>query len=124
MRTTLALAAVFIAVIVGGVLLSNRHSPTSVTDSQAPAVASSTVSTDVSYTAAQIAAHDTSKDCWASIDGNVYNLTDWIAQHPGGESAIVTICGKDGSSAFNGQHGRDPRAQSMLAGFRIGTLAQ
>ena len=123
MKTTVALGALFILIIGGGILWT-RHANRAETASQAAQPAPATATSTGSYTAAQVALHDTSKDCWASINGGVYNLTSWITQHPGGESAIATICGKDGSAAFDGQHGSDPRAQSMLATFRIGSLAQ
>ena len=77
------------------------------------------------YTSAQVATHNTSGSCWTSINGSVYNLTTWISQHPGGQGAILSICGKDGTQAFEAQHGggRDTRPQTILATFKIGTLA-
>jgi cytochrome b involved in lipid metabolism len=83
-------------------------------DTQAPA----------SYTLAQVETHNTSKSCWATINGNVYDLTTWISRHPGGAARILSICGKDGTPYFMGQHGSDPTAQAQLATFKIGTLAQ
>ncbi len=75
------------------------------------------------YTLAQVAAHGSSENCWTTINGNVYNLTDWIAKHPGGAGRIIAICGKDGSKAFGGQHGSNQDAQAALANFKIGVLA-
>ncbi len=74
------------------------------------------------YTAADVATHNTEGDCWSSINGKVYNLTDWIAQHPGGERGIIRLCGKDGSAAFNGEHGGQAQPMQALANFAIGTL--
>lgn len=60
----------------------------------------------VTYTTAQVATHNTSSDCWVIVNGNVYNLTSFISQHPGGASAIISECGKNGTTAFNnGPHG-------------------
>ena len=73
-------------------------------------------------TMAQVTQHNSRSSCWAAINGNVYDLTSWIPNHPGGEAAILQLCGTDGSAKFNGQHGSDPRAKSVLAGFKIGTL--
>jgi cytochrome b involved in lipid metabolism len=53
----------------------------------------------------------------------VYDLTAWISKHPGGERAILSICGKDGSAAFNDQHGGQRRPANELSGFKIGTIA-
>lgn len=142
MKTTFALLALFIAILVGGYLFSGHPSmpaqdngmtvaATAPADNAAkpspiasPATAPNPPKT-ASYTSAQVAAHSTSRNCWTSIQGNVYDLTNWISQHPGGEEAILSICGKDGTQAFEGQHGSasDTRPKEMLATFKIGTLA-
>jgi cytochrome b involved in lipid metabolism len=80
--------------------------------------------TPTSFTAAQVAAHASVASCYSSINGAVYDLTSWISQHPGGSAAIKGLCGKDGSAAFNGQHGGQGRPESELAGFKIGTLVK
>jgi cytochrome b involved in lipid metabolism len=77
---------------------------------------------DKSYTLAQVATHKDSASCWTAINGGVYDLTSWISQHPGGEGAILSICGKDGSAAFNAQHGGQSRPEQELATFKIGSL--
>ena len=73
-------------------------------------------------TAVQVAKHSTAKSCWTSINGKVYDLTSWIARHPGGSGPILGVCGRDGSAAFNGQHQGQGRPAAMLKSFRIGTL--
>lgn len=75
-------------------------------------------------TLAQIAQHNSDASCWSAISGNVYDLTSWIPNHPGGENTIRRICGKDGSSDYSRQHGRSSRVAGILVGFKIGTLAQ
>jgi cytochrome b involved in lipid metabolism len=75
-------------------------------------------------TLAQVAGHNSKASCWAAISGSVYDLTAWIPNHPGGEQAILSLCGKDGTAAFNGQHGNNIKAKAVLAGFKIGALAQ
>lgn len=74
------------------------------------------------YTSAQVAQHASSQSCWSSVNGNVYDLTNWISQHPGGAGAIASMCGHDASAAFNGQHGGQRRPASELAGFLLGPL--
>lgn len=71
-----------------------------------------------------IAQHSSRESCWTAINGSVYDLTSWIPKHPGGEQAILQLCGKDGSEKFNGQHGGDSAKESVLAGFRVGVLAR
>lgn len=75
------------------------------------------------YTMAQVAAHNSSQSCWAAINGNVYDLTTWIPRHPGGAAAILSLCGTDGSAAFNAQHDSQRRPEQELAQLLIGNLA-
>lgn len=76
------------------------------------------------FTLAEVAQHNNDADCYAAINGYVYDLTAWIDQHPGGDRNILRICGTDGSDAYNQQHGRNREAQNILAGFEVGTLAE
>ncbi len=75
------------------------------------------------YTLAQVAQHATQADCWAAVNGKVYNLTEWIGNHPGGPQRIIGMCGKDATSEFTGEHDTDPGPVQRLASFQIGTLA-
>jgi cytochrome b involved in lipid metabolism len=74
------------------------------------------------YTLAQVATHNNRSSCWTAINGNVYDVTSWISRHPGGSDAILYLCGKDGSAAFNDQHGGQGRPESELASFKIGVV--
>jgi cytochrome b involved in lipid metabolism len=74
--------------------------------------------------AAEVATHATAQSCWSTINGNVYDLTSWIPEHPGGPQAILQLCGKDGSGKFNKQHGGAAMQAKVLAGFKIGAAAQ
>lgn len=76
-----------------------------------------------SFTMALVAAHNSAASCYSAINGSVYDLTSFIGQHPGGQAAIKSLCGVDGSAAFNGQHGGAGRPASELASFKIGILA-
>lgn len=78
---------------------------------------------DTTYTLADVESHASSSDCWAAVDNNVYDLTDWISQHPGGERAIEGLCGTDATQAFANQHGSNEQAQAALAEYEIGTLS-
>ncbi len=88
------------------------------------ATTSTTGTTGKTYTLAQISTHRDASSCWTTINGGVYDVTTWINQHPGGPEAILSLCGKDGSDAFNGQHGGQARPASELATFKIGILAK
>ncbi len=96
---------------------------TSKTPTPIPAPAPTpTPATSKSFTMLQVSTHNSSASCYSVVNGNVYDLTSWIGKHPGGKSAISSMCGLDASAEFNGQHGGQPRPVSELAGFKIGVL--
>lgn len=74
------------------------------------------------YTVDEVAAHDSADTCWTVIDGQVYDVTDWIGRHPGGQRAIQSLCGVDGTAAYRSNHSGDERADDQLGEFRIGSL--
>lgn len=90
--------------------------------SSSSSASSSASSTSAALTLAVIATHNTQTDCWAAVNGKAYDLTDWIAQHPGGAEAITGLCGTDASSAFAAQHGSQSEPNERLAQFLLGDL--
>lgn len=105
------------------------ESPTAAATSEAPAAtetpaetASETAAASSTYTLDDVAAHATQADCWAAINGNVYDLTQWISAHPGGSDKIIALCGTDGTAAFTGEHGNEGEPNERLSGFQIGVL--
>ena len=76
-----------------------------------------------SYTLAQVQTHNTSTDCWTIINNKVYNLTSYISSHPGGSSAIISLCGTNGTSAFTAQHSGNTNANNTVASYYIGDLS-
>ena len=99
-----------------------RLATTSATPAATPApTATSTVAG--AFNSADLARHASASSCWTIVSGNVYDLTQWIPQHPGGPTVIKAICGKDGTSSFNGQHAGASRPASALAQYKIGKFA-
>lgn len=75
------------------------------------------------YSMDQVRQHASASSCWAVVNGSVYDLTAWIARHPGGAGPIEGMCGTDATKAFQAQHNGERRPANELAGFKIGTLA-
>lgn len=74
------------------------------------------------YTMTDVAAHNNATSCYTVISGKVYDLTMWVAMHPGGKTAILSLCGVDGTERFNKKHGSDSKPNTTLARFKIGVL--
>lgn len=74
------------------------------------------------YSMAEVQAANNAAKCYTVVSGVVYDLSSYEDKHPGGMKQILGICGKDGTSAFNNQHGGDSKPESVLASYGIGTL--
>ncbi|CAL0312245.1 unnamed protein product [Lupinus luteus] len=48
--------------------------------------------------------HKKPGDLWISIQGKVYNVTDWAKVHPGGDIPILNLAGQDVTDAFIAYH--------------------
>jgi hypothetical protein len=136
--TSRARAAITIAVgdkeIPGEVLRGPAPTPAAAQPSPTPAAPAATptpsptptaeVTTQAGYTVDKVRENNSASSCWSIINGNVYDLTKWISSHPGGRSAITGICGRDGTSSFNGRHRGDGGPASVLTGYLLGPLAK
>ena len=69
-----------------------------------------------------VAQKNTPENCWAVVSNNVYNLTAYIAAHPGGAANITKLCGTDATAAFTNQHGQSAKPNTTLESFVIGAL--
>lgn len=47
------------------------------------------------YTLADVGKHNTDKDCWVVVNGQVLDVTDFLKDHPGGKKAIMLYAGRD-----------------------------
>lgn len=75
-----------------------------------------------SFTKAEVAAHNSQKDCWIVVKGKVYDVSSYVEEHPGG-LAILKNAGGDATEGFHGpQH--PPRVFDIIDDFLIGDLLE
>jgi cytochrome b involved in lipid metabolism len=88
-------------------------------------VANATIANDTpavaTFTANDVAKHSTQNDCWMIINGQVYDLTDYISSHPGGD-AMLQACGGDGTTLFNTNPRHSSYANDLLLQYNIGVV--
>jgi cytochrome b involved in lipid metabolism len=77
--------------------------------------------TNLILTAALVAQHNTTADCWVTAGNNVYNVTSYIRSHPGGQGNITKYCGADLATAYTAQ-GHSVNAGNIFASYKIGTI--
>lgn len=82
---------------------------------------------DKTYRLSDVARHAKPDDCWMVIEGQVYDFTAYVAQHPTPPAIITAWCGKEATQAYRTKNvGRphSPYADSHLPGYRVGALAK
>ena len=70
---------------------------------------------------AELSTHKSQFDAWTAYKGKVYNITQYIAYHPGGEKTLMSGAGKDCTAQFNKFHAW-VNGESMLSKCLIGVL--
>ncbi|RWR77192.1 cytochrome b5-like protein isoform X1 [Cinnamomum micranthum f. kanehirae] len=73
------------------------------------------------YTMKEAAQHNTHSDCWVVIDGKVYDVTDYLDKHPGGDDIILAYTGIDATDEFE-DTGHSKSAREMMKDYCIGEL--
>ena len=74
----------------------------------------------------ELAEHDSRESCWKAIDGKVYDVTDYIDEHPTSERVFVRWCGREATEAWADKGGgrpHSPAAEQRLQRYLIGKLA-
>lgn len=73
--------------------------------------------------AATLAQHGSLDDCWMAIEGKVYDLTNYVPQHPTPPFVIEPWCGREATEGMRTKgYGRDhsPTAWAMLEPYQVG----
>ncbi|KAI9151044.1 fatty acid alpha-hydroxylase [Blastocladiella emersonii ATCC 22665] len=76
------------------------------------------------FSAAEVAKHATESDCWITRRGNVYDVTAFIGDHPGGPELITEYAGKDIDAVMHDAdiHDHSDGAYDILDDYLIGRL--
>lgn len=120
-KNTLIVLIVIIVLALGFFVLNSKKTLSPVNNTSTTTAPTSEQTN--TYTATEVTQHKDASSCWSTINGKVYDLTNWINSHPGGPDKILSICGSDGTSAFNGQHTGQAEPKEKLDGFFIGNLS-
>ncbi|GAA6043520.1 hypothetical protein JCM8097_002256 [Rhodosporidiobolus ruineniae] len=68
--------------------------------------------------------HRTAKDCWVVHNGKVYDVTQFLEDHPGGDNLILDWAGKDITAVMDDpvEHSHSDSAYSVLDEYLVGRL--
>ncbi|KAG0043390.1 hypothetical protein BGZ83_011461 [Gryganskiella cystojenkinii] len=71
------------------------------------------------FTTADLANHATKDSLYLAVGGKVYDCTDFIDEHPGGEEVLIDEAGKDATESFE-DVGHSDEAREIMAKMFIG----
>jgi hypothetical protein len=72
------------------------------------------------FTRAEVAKHNTEDSTWFIIDTVVYDVSEFVDAHPGGEAVLRQVAGTDATVAFYNLHRHE--ALQKYADLAIGTI--
>lgn len=72
------------------------------------------------YTRREVAEHWQESDCWIIIGNKVYDVTRFLAKHPGGSGIISAEGGNDVTTIFHDCH--DETSLRALDRYQVGVL--
>lgn len=77
------------------------------------------------FTAAQVASHNSAKSCFVTIGRKVYDVTDFLDSHPGGSDLVLEYGGKDVEDILKDEssHAHSEAAYEVLDESLVGLVA-
>ncbi|KAI0628939.1 glyoxylate dehydrogenase [Trametes polyzona] len=76
------------------------------------------------YSASEVAAHASRESCWIIVHGKVYDVTDFLDEHPGGSKIILKYAGKDATEAYEPIHPPDAITTNLPPEKQLGLIDQ
>ncbi|KAJ3530189.1 hypothetical protein NM688_g7746 [Phlebia brevispora] len=74
------------------------------------------------YTLQEVAQHNSPKSCWVIIKNQVYDVTDFLPEHPGGSKIILKYAGRDATDAFEPIHPPDALERYLPQSKHLGAV--
>ncbi|PVH74230.1 oxidoreductase [Cadophora sp. DSE1049] len=75
-------------------------------------------------TRSEVREHASRKSCWVIIKGSVYDLTNFLDDHPGGARAILKYAGRDATEAFEPIHPSNTLEQYLKPQQNLGLVTE
>ncbi|TIA91284.1 hypothetical protein E3P99_01144 [Wallemia hederae] len=73
-------------------------------------------------TTEQVAQHNTRESCWIIVHGKVYDVTEFLPEHPGGSRIILKYAGKDATAEYDPIHPPDAITENLPPSKHLGVV--
>ncbi|KAE8150744.1 putative mitochondrial cytochrome b2 [Aspergillus avenaceus] len=74
------------------------------------------------FDATEVAKHNTPESCWVILYGKVYDVTDFLSEHPGGSRIILKLAGKDATEEYDPIHPPGILEENLKPEAMLGTV--
>ncbi|KAF5356309.1 hypothetical protein D9756_003883 [Leucocoprinus leucothites] len=75
------------------------------------------------WTLDQVAQHSSPESCWVIIQNRVYDVTEFLPEHPGGAKIILKYAGRDATAAYVPIHPPDALQKNLPPAKHLGPLS-
>ncbi|KAG8762867.1 hypothetical protein FRC11_007465 [Ceratobasidium sp. 423] len=72
--------------------------------------------------AQEVATHNSPDSCWIIVSGKVYDVTEFLSEHPGGSAVLLRHAGKDATAAYEMAHGPEIIEEGLPAEKKKGLV--
>lgn len=69
-----------------------------------------------------MAKHNTKDSCWVILYGNVWDVTDFLPNHPGGAGIVLKLAGKDATEQYDPVHPPGTLEENLDSSKRLGAI--
>ncbi|KAI1504349.1 FMN-dependent dehydrogenase-domain-containing protein [Biscogniauxia marginata] len=77
---------------------------------------------DKIFSAEEVAKHTTSESCWVVLYGNVYDVTKFLPEHPGGSKIIMKLAGRDATEEYDPIHPPGTLEENLKPEAKLGRI--
>lgn len=69
-----------------------------------------------------VAQHRSAESCWVILYGNVYDVTNFLPEHPGGSKIILQLAGRDATAEYDPVHPPGTLEDNLKPEAKLGTV--
>jgi len=71
----------------------------------------------------EVSEHNSNKSTWLVIHDDIFDVTKFLDEHPGGEEVLLEQAGKDATENFE-DVGHSTDARELMKEYKVGTLTE